>query len=313
MRTLRLSVIDRCPHRCGYCRPGLLTPFVDRGSWLSPADYARLAPVFAELGVEKVRFTGGEPLLRTDLEDVLSAVRVGLPRADLAVTTNGLLLSTRLRALARAGLSRATVHVDTLDPSRYRTLMGEGDVARVLDGVLDAREVLAEVKLNVVVQRGRNDDELLEFLEWSRVHRVEVRFIELMNTGSAIAYARESFVSGREIVTAVRARVGARPLIRLRPSDPASRFVTDHGVVFGVIASDTEPFCDACNRLRLTVDGRLRGCLYEGAGVPLREAARTSGFEQLSALVRDAVAHKRSHHPSRGRRLTLFSMSERGG
>lgn len=313
MRTLRLSVIDRCSYRCGYCRPGLLTPFVDRGAWLSPADYARLAPAFAELGVDKVRFTGGEPLLRTDLEDVVAAVRAGLPRADLAVTTNGLLLSSRLRALARAGLSRVTVHVDTLDPARYRALMGDGDVARVLAGVLDAREVLAEVKLNVVVQRGRNDHELLDFLGWSRAHRVEVRFIELMNTGSSTDYARESFISGREIVASVRARVGARPLVRLRPSDPASRFVTDDGVVFGVIASDTEPFCDACNRLRLTVDGRLRGCLYESAGVPLRDAVRTLDHAQLSALVRDAAAQKRSHHPSRARRLRPFSMSERGG
>ncbi len=303
--TLRVSVLDRCQYRCGYCLPGSAAPFLAASRWLSVDDYGRLARAFGGHGVDKVRFTGGEPLLRRELPEIVAAFRDASPSCDLALTTNGLLLTERLDALVEAGLRRATVHVDSLRPERYRALMGPGDVGHVLEGALAARRRLAEVKLNVVVQRGRNDDEIEEFLAFSAATGVEVRFIELMSTGSANDYIAQVFISGREIV----ARARATPLPRTRPSDPAARFLSHDGVAFGVIASDTEPFCDACVRLRLTADGRLRGCLYEAPGVSLRELSSDALAERISAALRA----KRSHHPSVTRTQEPFSMAQTGG
>jgi GTP 3',8-cyclase len=292
-----------------------VTPFLRAEQRLSAEDYVQLAPIFAGMGVNKVRFTGGEPLLRRDLADIVGAFRAALPDGVLALTTNGQHLAASLPALVGAGLSRATVHVDSLRPERYRELMGEGDVHDVLDTLLAARARLEEVKLNVVVQRGRNDDEIGDFLAWSRATGVEVRFIELMNTGSAAEYTRKVFFSGREIVEAVRERAGATAVARVNPSDPAARWRTDDGLVFGVIASDTEPFCGDCNRMRLSSKGGLFGCLYQspGSGVDLGRALREGTLEQLAAQVRRAFEDKRSYHPSVTERTTAFSMAETGG
>ncbi len=311
--TLRVSLLDRCQYQCPYCKPGSIDPFFSRDVLLRPADYARLAPLFVEAGVRKVRFTGGEPLLRRDLAEVVAAFAAASPALDLALTTNGQLLPERVADLAAAGLARATVHVDSLRPDRYRALMGPGDVAAVLDGALAARGALAEVKLNAVVQRGKNDDEILDFVDYSARHGIEVRFIELMNTGSAVDYTREVFFSGREIVDVVRRAYGATPAPRRHASDPAALYTTDHGVTFGVIASDTEPFCAACDRLRLTADGDLRGCLYQGSGEPLRELVASGNDEELRAAVRRAVLGKRSFHPTVAPRRLLFSMARTGG
>ncbi len=303
--TLRVSVLDRCQYRCAYCLPGSVSPFLQASRWLSVDDYRRIARAFTPFGVDKVRFTGGEPLLRRELPEIVAAFREGNPGCDLALTTNGLLLSERLEALVEAGLRRATVHIDSLRSDRYRALMGPGDVRSVLEGALAARERLAEVKLNVVVQRDRNDDEIEEFLSFSRETGMDVRFIELMSTGSANAYTHRALITGREIVE--RARGTALP--RLRPSDPAARFVTPDGVVFGVIASDSEPFCGACVRVRLTADGRLRGCLYEAPGVSLRDVPADALAERIAGALRA----KRSHHPHGGQAREAFSMAETGG
>lgn len=311
--TLRVSLLDRCQYQCPYCRPGTLEPFFDPSVLLPASAYARLAPIFVEMGVRKVRFTGGEPLLRRDVVDVIGAFARASAELDLALTTNGQLLPGRARELAAAGLARATVHVDSLRPDRYRELMGRGDVAAILEGALAARAELAEVKLNAVIQRGRNDDEILDFIEYSAKNRIEVRFIELMNTGSAVDYTREVFFSGREIVDVVRRAHGVTPAPRRHASDPAALWTTDHGVTFGVIASDTEPFCSACDRLRLTADGDLRGCLYQGSGEPLRDVVASGSDEELRAAVRRAIQGKRSFHPAVAPRRLLFSMARTGG
>ncbi len=307
--TLRVSVTDRCAYRCAYCRPGSVAPFVAGEDRLTVEDYRALMPAFADACVTKVRFTGGEPLLRADLEEIVRAFREGLPHARLALTTNGHRLASRIASLAAAGLGAATVHVDTLRPDRYRALMVDDDLEPVLAAVLRAKPTLA-VKLNVVVQRGRNDDELGDFLRFSRDTSIQVRFIELMNTGSSVAYTREAFVSGREIVE----RVNGTLLGRAHPSDPAVLHRTPEGVVFGVIASDTAPFCVDCNRLRLSAIGELRGCLYQPRGVDMKGALESNGRVDVAALVRRAAAEKQSFHPSRAPLVRLrFSMAETGG
>ena len=311
--TLRVSVLDRCQYRCPYCRPGAVAPYVEPATRLTAEDYAALAPLFARRGVTKVRFTGGEPLLRRDLPEIVAAFRRGAPEATLALTTNGQHLAERLPALAEAGVTRATVHVDSLRPERYRALMGDGDVRDVLAATLAARDLLDEVKLNVVVQRGRNDDELSDFLSWSRATGVEVRFIELMNTGSAADYTRSVFMTGQEIANALAAAGGAAPVPRREASAPAARFRADDGLEFGIIASDTQPFCEDCNRMRLSADGRLLGCLYEAGGLDLRASLAAGDQAELAARLGQAFADKRSHHPDVDVERVPFSMAQTGG
>ncbi len=313
--SLRVSLLEQCQLRCGYCMPGAVNPYTDKSRWLTPSDYERLAAIFAQRGVDKVRFTGGEPLLRDDVADVVRAFRRGLPGADLALTTNGQRLDRHLGALRDAGLHRLTVHVDTLRADRYPRLMGPGRPDDVLALVVAAARAFAEVKLNVVVQRGLNDDELLDFLALSTRIGVQVRFIELMDTGSAPAHVQRTFLSGRDIVERIGAERPVSAIARRRPSDPASLYrCADDGTVFGLIASDTQPFCEHCDRLRLTADGRLRGCLYEPGGAPLGVALR-DGLDdaRLLAVVDAGLLDKRSWHPSQAVTRPAFSMADVGG
>lgn len=313
---LRVSLLEQCQFQCPYCMPGAVQPTTERASWLRASDYARLAPLLAEAGVRKVRFTGGEPLLREDTPDIIAAFRAALPEAELALTTNGQKLPAQLDRLVDAGLSRVTVHLDTLRDDRYPRLMGKGTPAEIL-AACEATAERVPLKLNAVVQRGQNDDELLDLLALGQRLGAEVRFIELMNTGSAANYVDEVFVTGREIVELVASEVPVRRRDRRHPSDPAALFDADlpgGSVTFGLIASDTEPFCDACDRLRLTADGRLRGCLYEAGGVPLGAALRAGADDgQLAALIGVGLDDKRSYHPLIAPKRVPFSMAEIGG
>jgi cyclic pyranopterin phosphate synthase len=307
--SLRVSVLEHCTLSCSYCKPGSVTAPSEKARWLSPSSYLRLARLFRSRGVVKVHVTGGEPLVRPDVTSIVAAFKEAMPNADLALTTNGLRLGPLVGELVRAGLRRATVHLDTLRADRYPALMGDGSPGAVLSAVEHARGALA-IKMNVVVQKGRNDDELEDFLALSRRLAIEVRFIELMNTGSADEYTRAAFVAGRDIV----ASLGAVPMRRRHASDPASLYLSRDGVVFGVIASDTEPFCGDCDRLRLTADGRLRGCLYQDGGIPLGAAlASGASDETLAALLDTGLDDKRSWHPLIAKHRVPFSMADVGG
>jgi cyclic pyranopterin phosphate synthase len=306
--TLRVNVGEQCQLDCGYCRPSLAPVTVARER-LTAAHYGWLAEALAGLPLGKVRFTGGEPLLRDDLVDIVYAFRRALPQVSLAVTTNGAMLPAQLTRLTRAGLDAATVHLDSLWPERYRALMGGGQLSFALRGVAEAKAQLKQVKVNVVLQRGRNDDELDDFLDWSAREGVEVRFIELMNTGSACEYTRAHFVAGAEVVQ----RLKAEPVPRRSAHDPAALYRA-RGVVFGVIASDTAPFCAACDRLRLSPSGLLRGCLYAPPGLDVGAMLRGgASLSQLRSALRVALAEKQSHHPSQALARAPFSMAAVGG
>lgn len=307
--TLRVNVGEQCQYDCGYCRPGLIRNPTSNSEKVQPHEYRLFARAFSSVGVSKVRFTGGEPLLRPDFRAIVAAFHDELPHAKLALTTNGQRLDTLLDAVP-PGLEAVTVHVDSLEPERYRQLMGPGNLGHVLANVERAHAIGLSTKLNVVVQRGLNDDELHDFLAWSRRTSIEVRFIELMNTGSANTFTQKHFFSGAQIASSL----GATELGRRHPSDPACLFQASTGVVFGIIASDTAPFCQDCNRLRLSADGRLRGCLYEPHGVPLAGLLRHgAGEAMLQALISKAVGQKQSFHPSQHKPREAFSMSDLGG
>jgi cyclic pyranopterin phosphate synthase len=309
--TLRVSLLDQCQFRCPYCLPGSVDRFTNVKSWLRPDEHAWLAERFVERGVRKVRFTGGEPLLRPDVVEVARAWAGS--GVELALTTNGEHLGDKRDALREAGVTRVSVHIDSLKPDRYRRLMGDADVEAIIDEVEAAARVFDEVKINCVVQRGQNDDELGDFLDLSRARGVQVRFIELMNTGSAPGYVDEVFMTGAQITDAIRAERGAREIPRRHKSDPASLWETGDGTVFGLIASDTQPFCDACDRLRITADGRVRGCLYEPGGSDLRVPLRAGGEAQVERILDELIGGKRSYHPSSARARRPFSMADVGG
>ncbi len=270
--------------------------WLPRPSILSFEEIDRLVGVFARLGVTKVRLTGGEPLLRRDLPTLvrLLASRPGI--ADLALTTNGILLSDHARSLKAAGLGRVTVSLDTLRPERMQWFARSQRHGDVLAGIAAAQAAgFDRLKLNSVVIRGFNDDELVELLEYARSRGAEMRFIEYMDVGGATAWRMDDVVSQREILDRLAARFGPiEPLPGYGSSAPAERFRLADGTVFGVIASTTRPFCRTCDRARLTADGHLLLCLYAESGVDLREPLRLGASdEELAALIRDAWAGRR--------------------
>ncbi len=286
--SLRVSVTDRCNLRCRYCMPEDDYVWLPRRSILTFEETDRLVRVFTGLGASKVRLTGGEPLLRHDLPELVRQLARNGAIADLALTTNGLLLARNAAALRDAGLTRITVSLDTLRPERMLEFAKSARHAEVLEGIGAARAAgFWRLKLNTVVIRGYNDDELADLIEFARAHDAEVRFIEYMDVGGATHWSMDQVVSEREIVERLTHRYGKIEALPEEGPAPAERFVLPDGTTFGVIASTTAPFCMACDRSRLTADGTWFLCLYAAEGVDLREPLRLGASdEELTAIVR---------------------------
>jgi cyclic pyranopterin phosphate synthase len=249
--------------------------WLPRESILSFEELARLTTIFTGLGVTKVRLTGGEPLLRHDLPTLVSLLAAGGELTDLALTTNGILLERSAHLLRAAGLRRVTVSLDTLRPERMLAFARSARHADVLSGIAAARAAGFEsVKLNSVIIRGYNDDEIGELLEFGRIEGVEVRFIEYMDVGGATAWSMEQVVSQREILERLSRRYGSITPVEEPSWAPAERFALPDGTRFGVIASTTAPFCRTCDRSRLTADGTWLLCLYGEEGLDLRNLLR---------------------------------------
>jgi GTP 3',8-cyclase len=288
LRNLRLSVTDRCNLRCQYCMPEEEYVWLPRDDMLSFEEMAQLVDVFADLGVDKVRLTGGEPLLRRDLDHLVRMLADNPRLRDLALTTNGVLLAEQADALRSAGLHRVTVSLDTLREGRFRLLTRRDTHARVLEGVAAvARSGWPGLKIDTVVMRGVNEDELVDLVEYAGGVGAEVRFIEYMDVGGATHWSMERVVSRREMLEQLTARYGAIAPIVEESSAPADRFRLPDGRVFGIISSTTEPFCRACDRSRLTADGLWYLCLYATRGLDLRGALRAGASrDELLGLIR---------------------------
>jgi cyclic pyranopterin phosphate synthase len=288
--SLRISVTDRCNLRCRYCMPEAEYVWLPRASILSFEEMARVCRVFTDLGVTKLRLTGGEPLLRKDLATLVGLLAREPRIRDLALTTNGLLLARHAAQLRQAGLQRVTVSLDTLRPERMQAFARSARHGDVLAGIAAARQAgFSGTKLNTVVVRGFNDDELADLIDFGRDVGVEVRFIEYMDVGGATRWTPEQVVSQQEMLTRLRARYG--PIEALPDGAaraPAERFRLGDGTTFGIIASTTRPFCGACDRSRLTADGHWFTCLYAERGVDLREPLRNGADDaELARVVRD--------------------------
>ena len=289
---LRVSVTDRCNLRCQYCMPEMEYAWLPREEILSFEEIARLAAVFCSLGVDRVRLTGGEPLVRRDLRDLVRLLAADSRLREVALTTNGVLLSEAARPLREAGLRRVTVSLDTLDPAKFHALTRFDLHHRVLAGLEAAASAgFASVKIDAVIVRGVNEDELPGLLDYGRSLGAEVRFIEYMDVGGATRWSMEQVVSEREIRAAIESRYGpATPLPPDGPA-PARRFRLPDGTVFGIISSTTAPFCGACDRSRLTADGVWYLCLYAARGVDLRGPLRRGAPpEEIAQLIRSTWA-----------------------
>jgi cyclic pyranopterin phosphate synthase len=288
LRNLRLSVTDRCNLRCQYCMPEEEYVWLGRDDILTFEEMSQLVDVFTGLGVDKVRLTGGEPLLRRDVARLIGMVAARPAIRDLALTTNGVLLGEQAPALRAAGLHRLTVSLDTLRADRFRTLTRRDTHAQVLEGLEAARRAgfQAGLKIDTVVMRGVNDDELADLLEYGRSVGAEVRFIEYMDVGGATGWSGAQVVSRAEMLERLGGRYGAIEAIVEDSSAPADRFRLADGLVFGIISSTTQPFCSACDRSRLTADGTWYLCLYAVKGIDLRGPLRAGASpEELARLI----------------------------
>ena len=310
LRNLRLSVTDRCNLRCSYCMPEEDYDWLPRPALLTFEEMTRLAKAFLALGVKKLRLTGGEPLLRRKLHVLVAQLAALDGLEDLALTTNAILLEGQARDLRRAGLGRLTVSLDTLRPERFRASTRRADLHRVLAGLEAARAAgFQRTKLNCVLQRGFNDDELEDLVEFARAGGYELRFIEYMDVGGATEWSPERVVSRRQILEALELRYGALRPVRSEASAPAEALELADGTRIGVIASTTAPFCGTCDRARLTADGHLFSCLYAREGLDLGRALRTGAslselHELIAGLWRgrtDRGAEKRLELEGRGR------------
>jgi len=308
-RDLRISVTDRCNFRCTYCMPEEGMQWLPRQDLLTYEELARVARVMVEqFGIDSIRLTGGEPTMRAHLPvliDKLSRLRVPATdleparAVDLALTSNGATLRLSAHDLAAAGLRRINISCDSLKPERFRDITKRDDLAKVLDGIDAAIEAgLDPVKLNVVVMRGVNDDELVDFATFGRERGVHVRFIEFMPLDAQGAWTNDQVVSQGEILAAIGAVYPLEPCAEARGIAPAERFrYLDGAGEIGIIPSVTHAFCDTCDRVRLTAEGQLRSCLFALDEHDLRTPLRTgAGDDELAAIVERAVGAKWAGH-----------------
>ncbi len=292
LETLRISITDRCNFRCVYCMPkevyGRDHVFLERKELLSLEEIARVAGVFAGLGVRVVRITGGEPLVRRNVEHLVELLRE-IPSLEIALTTNGALLPQKAEALAHAGLDRVTVSLDSVDDAAFRALNDvDFPVQRVLDGIDAAAAAGLRVKVNAVVKRGANDDGIIALADHFRGTPHTLRFIEYMDVGHTNGWRLDDVVSAEEIVRTLDAVWPLDPVEPARADETARRFSYRDGAgEIGVIASVTQPFCGGCSRARLSAEGRLHTCLFALKGHDLRAPLRLgAGDEELAELIR---------------------------
>ncbi|MDX6612033.1 MAG: 3,8-cyclase [Blastocatellia bacterium] len=329
IRDLRVSLTDRCNFRCFYCLPHGEPPIAPKEQMLSYEEIEYVCDIFVELGIEKIRLTGGEPMMRRDIETIITKLAalksprmsdklqfvadlgmetlatgndklkfVGL--TDLALTTNGYFLPDRARALKDAGLDRITISLDSLKPETFKQMTGVDVLDRVLAGIAAAKDAgLDPIKINVVVVRGHNETEVADFAAFAREHDVKMRFIEFMPLDSGHDWSREMVVSGREIHDRISERFPLAAIDADRGSETSSRYrFADGGPgEIGIIAPVTEPFCGACSRIRLTADGQIRTCLFSTVEHSLRDVVRLGASRsEIIDFIESVVLKKEPRH-----------------
>jgi cyclic pyranopterin phosphate synthase len=299
-RDLRVSVTDRCNLRCRYCMPAEGLPWLAKPETLTDDELIRLVSIFVALGVEQVRLTGGEPLLRRSLTDLVGRIAALTPRPRIAMTTNGIGLDRLAGPLAGAGLDRVNISLDTVDPQEFADLTRRDRLKDVEAGLEAARDAgLVPVKVNAVAMRGINDHSVADLLAWCLERGYELRFIEQMPLDAQHGWDASTMIGSDEIRTRLSERFTITPLPESeRGSAPAERFLVDGGpATVGIIASVTAPFCGACDRTRLTADGQVRNCLFSQRETDLRAPMRDGASDdELAALITGEMWRKAKGH-----------------
>ncbi len=277
-KKLRISVTDRCNLRCMYCMPQGNDKWFDRSDILTYEEIERLVHIFVKLGIERVRITGGEPLLRADIEKLVAKLAKIDGLKSISMTTNGLLFSQKAKQLKDAGLTSVNISLDTFRPNVFKEISGTNGLEKVLKSIRDANKIGLKVKVNTVIMRGQNDDEILDFARFARDTGNLVRFIEFMPLDGTGIWKRDLVVTKKEIMNTIRKNIG----IELQPisqnnSEPASIYQFSDGIgMLGFIPSITEPFCGNCDRVRITSDGRFLTCLFENPGNDIKNLMRST-------------------------------------
>lgn len=301
IRDLRVSLTDRCNFRCFYCLPHGEPPIAPKEQMLSYEEIEYVCEIFVSLGIEKLRLTGGEPMLRRDIETIIRKLSKFRPALqDLALTTNGYFLPERAQGLKDAGLDRVTISLDSLKKDTFKRMTGVDVLEKVLAGIAAAKNAgLEPIKINAVIVRGHNEDEVADFAAFAREHDVKMRFIEFMPLDSGHEWDRKDVFSGKEM----RERIGERfPLVKVdtaRGSETSSRYRFADGAPgeIGIIAPVTEPFCGACSRIRLTADGQIRTCLFSTVEHSLRDVVRSGASrDEIVDYIHSVVMKKEPRH-----------------
>lgn len=293
---LRLSITDRCNLRCVYCMPKEGLPFFPREQVLSQDEIVQLVKNFAALGVTKVRLTGGEPLVRRDVVEIVRRIRAIPEIEDIAMTTNGLYLSRKAHELKEAGLDRLNISLDTFKPEVYKEITRGGNIRQVQQGIAAAaKEGFKQIKLNVVLIKGENDDEVLDFINYTKDHPVNVRFIEFMPIGNEEETWESEFVSLKNVFAQCKAAGLDYQPISLPGNGPSENYrVPGYQGSFGLIHPISGRFCENCNRLRITADGYIKACLYWNEELNVREVI--GDFEKFRQVIQKALDNKPLNH-----------------
>lgn len=281
-KKLRVSVTDRCNMRCGYCMPKNNTKWFDDSEVLTFDEIIRLSSILASLGVEKIRLTGGEPLIRPSIENLTKSIRKIRHIKSVGLTTNGLLLSDKIDALKSSGLDSVNISLDSFKEDRFRMMTGINGLNKVISSIQKARDAGLNVKINTVVVRGWNDDEVVEFANFARRTGITVRFIEFMPLDGTGIWRSDLVFSKNEMVEKLESNIGKMfPMLEQEISAPAKLYsFSDREGTIGFIPSVTEPFCNQCDRIRLTSDGRFLTCLFENPGYDIKRDLREGASDQ---------------------------------
>ena len=309
IKDLRISVTDRCNFRCSYCMPLDEYDWIHKKEILTFEEISRLANLFVRLGVEKIRLTGGEPLVRQNLDRLVAKISSIRGLKDLCLTTNGALLAEKVAALKASGLKRVNISVDSLSPEKFRQMTKRGDLSKVLDGIFAAKQHgLHPIKLNAVIEKGLNEDDILSLVEFSRDNGFALRFIEYMDVGNSNDWTSGKLVSKKEIIDKINAHYPLREVGRAEGSAPSVdyEFIDGRGDV-GVIASVTEPFCSSCTRVRLTADGKIVTCLFSGIGHDVKGLLRGGATDEEISKFIVSIWEKRADRYSAERLEALRS------
>lgn len=307
---LRISLTDRCNLRCKYCMPEEGVHKFSHEEMLSLEEVYEITKAFVDLGINKIRFTGGEPLTRKGIVDLISKVSKLKGVKDIAMTTNGILLKEYASDLKAAGLNRVNISLDTLDEEKYKTITRGGDLFRVLEAIEEAKRVgLTPIKINSVIIGGFNDDEIVSLVNFSKKEEIDLRFIELMPIGEAASWAEENFISNDLVLERVK---GLIPIPREDISSPAVYYKLPNGKSkIGIINPISCKFCENCNRVRLTSKGQLKLCLHSNREIDIKGALRNG--EDIKKLILDSIGEKeKSHHLEDGEYIKR-NMNQIGG